>query len=78
MTFSEVKIVEYWVNRGKSKGLEPGDSILVFEGKNWRRAKAMIGDPDVFYIERVTRWVCDSGGVLDQEYEDVWVNEEVS
>ncbi len=78
MASSEVKIIEYWVSIGKSEGLEPGASILCIEGKNWRRAKAMIDDPDVFYIERVTRWVCDAGGVLDQEYKVIYINAEVS
>jgi len=66
------KVIEYWVSQGREDGLEPGEDLYILEGKHWRQAKKMIGDPDVHYIERVTSWVCDSMGVMDREYENVW------
>ena len=67
------RVVEYWVTCGRLDGSEPGDEIMVFAGMHWKQARDMAGDPDVFCIERVVRTVCDSLGVLDMEYEDVWV-----
>ena len=66
------KVIEYWVSQRRESGSEPGEDLLIFEGKHWRRAKKMIGDPDVHYIERVTSWVDDCDSVEDREYEDVW------
>ena len=66
------KVIEYWVSQGREDGLEPGEDLYILEGKHWRQAKALIGDPDVHYIERVTSWVDDCDSVEDREYEDVW------
>tara|TARA_R100001463_G_scaffold13485_7_gene36309 strand:+ start:820 stop:1059 length:240 start_codon:yes stop_codon:yes gene_type:complete len=70
------KVIEYWVSQGREDGLESGEDLYIIEGKHWRRAKALIGDPDVHYIERVTSWVDDCDSVEDREYEDVWVRGE--
>jgi hypothetical protein len=66
------KVIEYWITKGREDGLEPGEDLYILEGKHWRKAKKMIGDPDVYYIERVTSWGCDGVGVENREYEDVW------
>ena len=72
-----VKVIEYWVTTGRSEGLEPGEQLEIYAGKYWKQAKNRIGDPDVFYIERVTSIYADyGGGLVDREEESVWVNEE--
>lgn len=70
-----MKVIEYWVTDGKLDGSEPGESRSSYEGKYWRMMKDFIGDPDVYYIERVTSWY-DYHGLVDREYETVWEAEE--
>jgi len=67
------KFIEYRIHYG-----EDGDSIniLSYEGKDWRKWKQHIGEEGVQWIERVEDTICEYNGVVDSDYEILWMVKE--